>query len=296
MNNKSVIENPERLKALLREKSAYNKYMSNHSIWDRTFEDVARERRIGILRARFEGYEIGLFSSLMERVTAKEITLDKAAKIAGMPTEAFIKKYQEVINENSLTETDNNNSKSENYKPLSDSEFKPIIMRHMERGHSIPAIAGYTSRTIDKIEEITGLKSEVSQLEYDIINDLLEFRYDVKKEVLIAIITNLIYEGILSVSEAADRMKMNLEDFLNDSGLNDKCSFDGKLMFKTNMDLIIDKCMNSLVENLNITDTELFCYILNNEVFNYYEWLIDYLKKTLDCFEKALHEGDVCSE
>ncbi len=281
MNTESVLKNPSRFKALLIEKIAYDRHKSPYrSILDCTFEDVARERRIGILSARFEGYENSLVSSLMEFVTAEKITIDKAAECAGMTTEYFRKKSQEILSEKLHAENDDNDSESSNYKPLSDSELKSIMMRYIERGYSLPAIAGYTSKPVKRVEEITGLKSEVSQLEYDIINDLLEFRYDVKKEVLIDAITDLINEGILSVSEAADRMKMKLEDFLNETGLNKKCSSDGKLMNKTSLDIIIDKCMNSLVANINTTDIGLFNYIISKGFYDPTEWLSDYIDKT----------------
>ena len=281
MPYRSILENPTRLSALLREKAAYNRYMSpNRSVLDCYFEDVSRERRIGILKARFEGYEKSLVSSLMDLVTAEKITIDKAAECADMAPETFRKISQEIISEKLHTKTNNNDSESENHKPRSDSELKLIIMRHIDRGYSIPAIAGYTSKTVDQVEGITGLRSKVSQLEYDIINDLLEFRYDVKKEVLIAAITNLIYEGVLSVSEAADRMKMTPDEFLKESGLIEKCSFDGKLMIKTNMDTLINKCMNSLTANLHTTDIELFNYIIIKGLYDITEWLDNYIDKT----------------
>ena len=280
MNTESVIKNPARFKALLREKIAYDKYMSpNIFMLDYTFEEEAIICRIDMLRARFEGYEEGLVSSLMEFVTAKELTIEKAAECARMTTEAFRKKYQEIISNELHTENDDNDSESANRKPLTNSELKPIMMSYIEEGYSIPAIAGYTYKTVEKVEEITGLKSEVSQLEYDIINNLLKLRYDVKKEVAIAVITDLIYEGILSVSEAADRMKMKPEDFLIESGLNEKCSSDGMIKIKTSKDIIIDKCMNSIVSNVNTTDIKLFNYIISKGVFDPVKWLNDYVEQ-----------------
>ena len=98
MNTESVIKNPARFKALLREKIAYDKYMSpNIFMLDYTFEEEAIICRIDMLRARFEGYEEGLVSSLKEFVTAEELTIEKAAEWARMTTEAFKKKYQEMI-------------------------------------------------------------------------------------------------------------------------------------------------------------------------------------------------------
>ena len=284
MNTESVIKNPARFKALLREKIAYDKYMSpNIFMLNYTFEEEAIVRRIDMLRARFEGYEEGYEEgkvlTLMKCVTAEEITIEEAAEYARMTAEAFRKKYQEIISNELHTENDDNDSESVNRKPRSNSELKPIMMRYIEEGYSIPAIAGYTYKTVEKVEEITGLKSEVSQLEYDIINNLLEFRYDVKKEVAIAAITDLIYEGILSVSEAAKRMKMETEDFLIESGLNEKCSSDGMLKIKTSMDIIIDKCMKSIVSNVNTTDIKLFNYIISKGVFNPTKWLTDYVEQ-----------------
>jgi len=73
---------------------------------------------------------------------------------------------------------------------------------------------------------------------------------------------------------------MNLEDFLNETGLNEKCSSDGDLMIRTSIDRIIDKCMNCIVPNVNTTDIGLFCYLLDNGVYDLYDWLDDHLEKT----------------
>ena len=126
-------------------------------------------------------------------------------------------------------------------------------MEYIEDGYSIPVIAAYTSKTVEEVEEITGLKSEVSQLEYDIINDLLYLREDERKEVILATLIDLIYEGVLDTSEAAELIRMPFEDFLNESGLNDKCSSD---------------------------DLEIFYYLIKKNFYDLTEWLDDYFDET----------------
>ncbi len=50
MNNKSVIDNPKRLTALLKEKIAYDEYKSDdYSVLHGTLENVARLNRVEIL-------------------------------------------------------------------------------------------------------------------------------------------------------------------------------------------------------------------------------------------------------
>ena len=281
MNNKSVIDNPKRLTALLKEKIAYDEYKSDdYSVLHGTLENVARLNRVEILRYRLETEEKRQVSMFFKFIESGEITIETAAKCSGMTVEKFKNRLQEIKNEKECAETDNNDSVSSNYKPLSESKRKAMFMHYIDDGYSIPTVAAYFYKSIEIFEQITGLKSDVSQLEYDIINDLLEFRRDVKKEDIIAVITDLINEGILSVSEAADRMKMNLEDFLNETGLNEKCSSDGDLMIRTSIDRIIDKCMNCIVPNVNTTDIGLFCYLLDNGVYDLYDWLDDHLEKT----------------
>ena len=281
MNNKSVIDNPKRLTALLKEKIAYDEYKSDdYSVLHGTLENVARLNRVEILRYRLETEEKRQVSMFFKFIESGETTIETAAKCSGMTVEKFKNRLQEIKNEKECAETNNNDSVSANYKPLSESKRKAMFMHYIDDGYSIPTVAAYFYKSIESFEQITGLKSDVSQLEYDIINDLLEFRRDVKKEDIIAVITDLINEGILSVSEAADRMKMNLEDFLNETGLNEKCSSDGDLMIRTSIDRIIDKCMNCIVPNVNTTDIGLFCYLLDNGVYDLYDWLDDHLEKT----------------
>ena len=172
------------------------------------------------------------------------------------------------------------------------------MIRYINNSHSIATVAAYTSLTIEKIEEITGLKSEVSQLEYDIINDLLEFRRDAKKEDIISTATDLIYEGILSVQEAAGRMKMKLEDFLNESGLKEKCSSDGKLMIKTSADRIISKCMNCLSLKVRSSDIGLLYHFISEGYCDFDKW-IDALLDTIgneevnDDYNKGIAENRI---
>ena len=113
MNTGSVIKNPARFKALLREKIAYDKYMSpSIFMLNYTFEEKAIIYRIDMLRARFEGYEIGRVLTLMKCVTAEYITIEEAAEYARMTTEALRKKYQEIISNELHTENDDNDSAS----------------------------------------------------------------------------------------------------------------------------------------------------------------------------------------
>ncbi len=281
MNDKSVIENTARLKELLHEKLIYKRFMSpKHSIIYHTMEDDAITRRRELLNILIEDKEKRIVSSLMEFVADKRFTIDIAAKGAGMSTEKFIKISQEIISEKERAENDRNNSKSADYKPLTDSERKSIIMRYINEGYSIPVVAAYTYKTVDSIEEITGLKSEVSQLEYDIINNLLKFRPGIKKEIVIKTIINLIYDGILSISEAADRMNMKLDEFLIETGLIEKCSSDGNLMIKTSTDRIIEKCMNSLTSNVNTNDIILFDYLISTGLYSLTPLIIDHINKT----------------
>jgi len=289
MNNKSVIENPKRLTALLKEKIAYDESRRNYSVLNETLEYIAKISRVEVLRRQLEIAEKRKVLLFFNFIESGEITIEKAAKYSDMTVETFKNRLQEIKDEKECAETDNNESESTNYKPLSESKRKAMFMRYINDGYSIPTVAAYFYNSIESVEQITGLKSEVSQLEYDIINDLLKYRRDVKKEDIIAAITDLINEGILSVSEAADRMKMNLKDFLTETGLNEKCSSDGKLMIRTSIDKIIDKCMNCIVPNVNTTDIGLFCYLLNNRFYNLYAWLADNLEKTPN-------EGDACSE
>ena len=280
MNNKSVIENPKRLKALLKEKIAYDESRRNYSVLNETLEYIAKINRVDILKYRLELAEKQQVSMFFKLIESGKITIETAAECSEMTVETFKNRLQEIKDEKECAETDNNESESTNYKPLSESERKAVFMRYINYGYSIPTVAAYFYKSIESVEQITGLKSEVSQLEYDIINDLLKNRRDVKKEDIIDAITDMINEGILSVSEAADRMKMNLKDFLTETGLNEKCSSDGKLMIRTSIDKIIDKCMNCIVPNVNTTDIGLFCYLLNNRVYNLYAWLADNLEKT----------------
>ena len=51
-------------------------------------------------------------------------------------------------------------------------------------------------------------------------------------------------------------------------------------MIKTNMDTLINKCMNSLTANLHTTDIELFNYIIIKGLYDITEWLDNYIDKT----------------
>ena len=281
MNNKSVIKNPARLRALLIEKIAYYKTLSPGRFFrSLSMEEAAKERRFQLLNTQKTNKEKQMFTFLTELVVDKKLSIYQAAKFAGTDTVTFKYEFQAIIERNMREGTNNTNLESTDKEIINDSELKPIIMDHIEDGYSIPVIAAYTSKTVEEVEEITGLKSEVSQLEYDIINDLLYLREDDRKEVILATLIDLIYEGVLDASEAAELIRMPFEDFLNESGLNDKCSSDGTLMIRTNTDKIIDNCMNCLVSNVNTTDLEIFYYLIKKNFYNLTKWLDDHFDET----------------
>lgn len=68
MNNKSVLENPERLKALLQEKNAYFTAMSRDFFCESPMEFDARSIRFETIRDQKENEEKQTVSLLMELV------------------------------------------------------------------------------------------------------------------------------------------------------------------------------------------------------------------------------------
>lgn len=293
MNNKSVLENPERLKALLQEKNAYFTAMSRDFFCESPMEFDARSIRFETIRDQKENEEKQTVSLLMELVADKKITIEKAAYFARMKMETFKSKAQEIASEKEYAENNNSVSVTIAQKTYSDSKLKSLVMDEINEGYSIPVVAAYFAEPIEKVEEITGLKSEVSQLEYDIINDLLQYRKDVSKDDIIDTIADLIYEGVLNISEADVLMPIYLEEFLYETGLDEEYTSDGKLMIRTNVDRIIDECMNCLVESVNTTDIEIFFYLIYMNFYDIIARLDDYFHKT-HSDERDQGENVVC--
>lgn len=280
MNNKSVLENPERLKALLQEKGAYYLAKSSDYFSGIPLEYDARVTRFETIMNQIKIEEKQTVSLLMELVADKKITIEKAAYFARMKMETFKSKAQEIASEKEYAENNNSGSGAIAPKTYSDSKLKSLVMDEINEGYSIPVVAAYFAQPIEKVEEITGLKSEVSQLEYDIINDLLFYREDVSEDDIIDTMADLIYEGVLNISEADDIMPIHLEEFLRETGLDKEYTSDGKLMIRTNVDRIIDECMNCIVENVNTADIEIFYHLIDNGFYDLTEWLDDYFQKT----------------
>jgi len=103
MNNKSVIDNPKRLTALLKEKIAYDEYKSDdYSVLHGTLENVARLNRVEILRYRLETEEKRQVSMFFKFIESGEITIETAAKCSGMTVEKFKNRLQEIKNEKNV--------------------------------------------------------------------------------------------------------------------------------------------------------------------------------------------------
>ncbi|MBP0977799.1 MAG: hypothetical protein J6P89_06475, partial [Oscillospiraceae bacterium] len=154
MNNKSVIKNPARLRALLIEKIAYYKTLSPGRFFrSLSMEEAAKERRFQLLNTQKTNKEKQMFSFLTELVVDKKLSIYQASKFAGTDTVTFKYEFQAIIERKMREGTNNTNLESTDKEIINDSELKPIIMDHIEDGYSIPVIAAYTSKTVEEVEE-----------------------------------------------------------------------------------------------------------------------------------------------